>query len=355
MKRIILISVLGAVIIFIAVLILQKRGSEERDADSIKKTEVRERQNLKFSEQDRERFERLGLALKQVKRLPFSIKAAEREERSVSDTGSIVGIISDEGGNPVKGCLITLAQEGEPFTSARRSDLSGKFFFDKIGTGVYRARIMCDDFRIEREGIKVEKDRITNLNIVAQKEEKISTATVLGNIIDFVNRRPVENAMVEFAGENERASQIGTDSLGRFSINVRYPQRGRIIINKEGYIRKEINIEVTEKELTLNNIVLVAGSIRNDGNKYQGIGAALIENNSEFVVAQVFERSPASKAGLKKNDRIIQINGMDVSSLRLDELIALIRGDERTNVILTVRRGDLIQNLQIVRDIIEVK
>lgn len=355
MKRIISITVLGFVIVFIVVLALQERDSEERDADPIKKTEVKKRQNLKFSEQDKERFERLGVALKQVKRLPFGIKAAERERRSVGDTGSIVGIVSDEEGKPIKGCLITLVQEGEPFTSARRSDLSGKFFFDKIDTGVYRARIMCDDFRIEREGIKVEKDRITNLNIVAQKEDKISTATVLGNIIDFVNRRPVENAMVEFAGENERSSRIGTDDLGRFSINVRYPQSGRIIISKEGYIRKEINIEVTEKELVLNNIMLVAGRIRNDGNRYQGIGAALIENNGEFVVAQVFDGTPASTAGLKKNDRIVQINGMDVSSLRLDELIALIRGDERTNVVLTVRRSDSIQNLQIVRDIIEIK
>ncbi len=341
--------------VIIALIIISKSTSNNNSAENRDKVESKRPVRHEISGKDKERIEKISMAIKQVKALPFNIREDQVKEKKSGDTGSIIGIVNDHDGKPIKGCIITLSQKGQPFTSARKTDLSGKFFFDKIETGEYKARIVCGDFRMEREGIIVEKDKITNLDIYAEKNEQIATGTISGNIIDFSTRNPIEGASVEFSGKKEKSSQITTDNIGRFSMNVSFPQSGKIIINKEGYIRKEINIEINEREISLNNIPLVAGNIKNEGSKYQGIGAALIEKEGEFVVDHVFEGTPAAKAGLMKNDRIIQINGMDISSLRLDELIALIRGDERTNVIITIRRGDTTQNLQIVRDIIEIK
>jgi hypothetical protein len=354
MKRII-ISVSVVAILLIIVLIF--RGSEEKSEKVIERQkDRRQRESLKLIERDGKEIERLGLAIKNLKSIPFNINQKTYEaDKKGGEVGSIVGVITDENNSPFKGCIVTLSSSGTPFVAARRSDMSGKFFFDKVEVGEYRIRIQCENARTEREGILVDKDKVTNLNITVRKEERIDICIISGSVIDFVTRNPVEGAKVVFEGKNEKSSEIATDSLGRFNISVTSPQRGRIIIERDEYVRKTIDVEVNQKEIVLNNIPIVKGNISNEGGRYQGIGAALVERNGEFVVAQVFENTPAYRAGLKSGDKIIKVNGMDVNSLRLEELIALIRGDERTNVVLTIRRGDGIENLQIVRETIEIK
>jgi len=353
MKRIIL--SISVVAILLIIILVSKDRSNKGEENLQQGKSLEQRQNLKMIERDSKNLEKLGLAIKNIRRIPFDINQKKPSERQSGDTGSIIGIITGEEGNPFKGCIVTLSGAGAPFSAARRSDLSGKFFFDKVEVGEYRLRIQCEEGRTEREGIVVEKDKVANLNIVIKKEEKVSSSTISGNVIDFITRNPVEGANVIFEGKNERSSEIKTDNLGRFVVNVTSPQRGRIIIEKEGYVRKDIDVDVNQKELILNNITIVSGSIKNEDGKYQGIGAAIVTKNGEFVVVQVFENTPAYKSGLKSGDKVLKINGMDVSSLRLDEVIALIRGDERTNVIMTIKRGDAIENLQIVRETIEIK
>jgi len=353
MKRIIL--SISVVAILLIIILVSKDRSNKGEENLQQGKSLEQRQNLKMIERDSKNLEKLGLAIKNIRRIPFDINQKKPSERQSGDTGSIIGIITGEEGNPFKGCIVTLSGAGAPFAAARRSDLSGKFFFDKVEVGEYRLRIQCEEGRTEREGIVVEKDKVANLNIVIKKEEKVSSSTISGNVIDFITRNPVEGANVIFEGKNERSSEIKTDNLGRFIVNVTSPQRGRIIIEKEGYVRKDIDVDVNQKELILNNITIVSGSIKNEDGKYQGIGAAIVTKNGEFVVVQVFENTPAYKSGLKSGDKVLKINGMDVSSLRLDEVIALIRGDERTNVIMTIKRGDAIENLQIVRETIEIK
>lgn len=353
MKRIIL--SISVVAILLIIILVSKDRSNKGEENLQQGKSLEQRQNLKMIERDSKNLEKLGLAIKNIRRIPFDINQKKPSERQSGDTGSIIGIITGEEGNPFKGCIVTLSGAGAPFSAARRSDLSGKFFFDKVEVGEYRLRIQCEEGRTEREGIVVEKDKVANLNIVIKKEEKVSSSTISGNVIDFISRNPVEGANVIFEGKNERSSEIKTDNLGRFVVNVTSPQRGRIIIEKEGYVRKDIDVDVNQKELILNNITIVSGSIKNEDGKYQGIGAAIVTKNGEFVVVQVFENTPAYKSGLKSGDKVLKINGMDVSSLRLDEVIALIRGDERTNVIMTIKRGDAIENLQIVRETIEIK
>jgi len=353
MKRIIL--SISVVAILLIIILVSKDRSNKGEENLQQGKSLEQRQNLKMIERDSKNLEKLGLAIKNIRRIPFDINQKKPSERQSGDTGSIIGIITGEEGNPFKGCIVTLSGAGAPFSAARRSDLSGKFFFDKVEVGEYRLRIQCEEGRTEREGIVVEKDKVANLNIVIKKEEKVSSSTISGNVIDFISRNPVEGANVIFEGKNERSSEIKTDNLGRFIVNVTSPQRGRIIIEKEGYVRKDIDVDVNQKELILNNITIVSGSIKNEDGKYQGIGAAIVTKNGEFVVVQVFENTPAYKSGLKSGDKVLKINGMDVSSLRLDEVIALIRGDERTNVIMTIKRGDAIENLQIVRETIEIK
>ncbi|MGB9599676.1 MAG: carboxypeptidase regulatory-like domain-containing protein [Myxococcota bacterium] len=355
MKRYLFV-LLAVVISVLLVTFLIKRGGERgsEQGDFSEKLDYKRQLDPEVS-MDKERIERLNLALKNIKKLPFDITQHKKGNKTEEESGLLIGLVVDDERNPLKGCIVTLKGDGQPFTSARRSDISGKFFFDKISVGEYRVDVQCSEGRAERSGIRVEKDKISNIEIVLSKTEKGMVSTVYGNVIDFTTRNPVEGAMIYFSGKEERSSQVPTDTLGRFTLSINGSQKGNIIIEKEGYVKKVIDLDIKEREINLNNITIVKGNIKDDGRKYQGIGAALIEKNGEFVVTQVFENTPAANAGLQKDDRIYQINGNDISSLRLDEVIALIRGDERTNVILTIKRGDEIKNIQIVRETIEIK
>ncbi|MCX7944911.1 MAG: PDZ domain-containing protein [Deltaproteobacteria bacterium] len=356
MKKYLVVLLLLVVVILISLPLIRKDSEKGESKMSVtqKINKTRDR-DLRLPEQDREKLEKLGMAVKNIRRIPFEIRSETQKEDSSEEKGVLIGLVFSTENKPVKGCVITLKDEKGYFVSARRTDMSGKFYFDNIKIGEYRLLVHCEEGRTERDKVLVEKDRVNNIQIVLNKNEMITNSLIVGNVIDFITRQPVGGALVSFLGNSDSTSGVNTDSLGRFSINVTSPQRGRLVIQKDDYVKKSIELEVREREITVNNILLVKGNIKNEGNRYQGIGAALIEKDNEFVVMQVFEGSPASKAGLKSGDRIYQINGMDINLLKLDEVIALIRGDERTNVVLTIKRGDEVKYIQIVRETIEIK
>jgi carboxyl-terminal processing protease len=75
-------------------------------------------------------------------------------------------------------------------------------------------------------------------------------------------------------------------------------------------------------------------------NKYVGIGISVSTRDSEPRLVEVYEDTPAYKAGLKPGDVIVSINGQAVSGLPLEEMTGLVRGPVGTTVEMTVRRDD---------------
>ena len=75
-------------------------------------------------------------------------------------------------------------------------------------------------------------------------------------------------------------------------------------------------------------------------NRYVGIGISLNTREAEPRVVEVYEDTPAERAGLLPGDVIVQINDKPAAGLTLDELTAMIRGPAGTTVQLGVRRGD---------------
>ena len=87
-------------------------------------------------------------------------------------------------------------------------------------------------------------------------------------------------------------------------------------------------------------------------NSYVGIGAAL-ENVPEGVkIVQVFEESPAEKAGLLQGDIITAVDGESIKGVDSQIVAAMIRGEEGTTVKLTVKRGDSVLEFSIVRALV---
>lgn len=86
--------------------------------------------------------------------------------------------------------------------------------------------------------------------------------------------------------------------------------------------------------------------------KFGGIGAILLlSERQEAIIAEVISDTPAQRAGLLVGDVIVQVDGVDVSGMMLDEIVARVRGPVDTTVELSVRRGaeTILRTFSIVR------
>lgn len=82
-------------------------------------------------------------------------------------------------------------------------------------------------------------------------------------------------------------------------------------------------------------------------NAYVGIGITitLTEDDSGFEVIKVNEGGPADEAGMKAGDLIVEIEGHSTIGMTTSDGRNLVRGEENTQVAMTVRRGD--ENLEL--------
>ena len=74
--------------------------------------------------------------------------------------------------------------------------------------------------------------------------------------------------------------------------------------------------------------------------QYYGIGAGLTQDLDTMVVSitKVYKGTPSEAAGLKNDDIIVSVDGVDGTSMEVSELVKLIRGEAGTTVHLEIYR-----------------
>jgi carboxyl-terminal processing protease len=88
---------------------------------------------------------------------------------------------------------------------------------------------------------------------------------------------------------------------------------------------------------------------------FYGIGAVCQKSDEGGVlVVEPYEDAPAYKAGVRKGDRIVTVDGTDVTDMDLSAAVALIKGDKGTQVKLTVIRDGQTLEFSITRDEVSV-
>lgn len=80
-----------------------------------------------------------------------------------------------------------------------------------------------------------------------------------------------------------------------------------------------------------------------------GVGIYLEIKDSFISVVSTVRESPAYRAGIKSGDVIMAVDGRSVTGASLEEVVALIRGEEGTAVVLTIRRQENISDFDLVR------
>lgn len=89
---------------------------------------------------------------------------------------------------------------------------------------------------------------------------------------------------------------------------------------------------------------------------FYGIGAVCQKSDEGgIVIVEPYSNAPAYKAGVRKGDRVIKVDGKDIMDMDLSAAVALIKGDKGTQVKLTVVRDGQTMDFSITRNAVNIK
>jgi len=91
--------------------------------------------------------------------------------------------------------------------------------------------------------------------------------------------------------------------------------------------------------------------------KFGGLGIEITIKDGILTIISPIEGTPAFKAGLKPNDKVVRIDGNTTKDITLTEAVKKLRGDPDTPVTLTILREEerKVLDFTIMRGIIEIK
>ena len=118
-------------------------------------------------------------------------------------------------------------------------------------------------------------------------------------------------------GHKQVAGIIGNQILRMFNIAIDLP-------SKSIYFEK--NTHFRERKFNVN---------------CSGIDLQLSKDKEKLLIHQVFENSPASKAGILLNDELVEIDGMRVKGVGLPKIQQILRKEGETIELLIARSGDM--------------
>ncbi|MCX7589571.1 MAG: S41 family peptidase [bacterium] len=89
---------------------------------------------------------------------------------------------------------------------------------------------------------------------------------------------------------------------------------------------------------------------------FGGIGAEIGSKNNFIIIVAPLKNSPAEKAGLKPQDKILFIDSTSTDGMSIEDAVKIIRGQVGTEVKLTILRDgwEKPQEFKIIRQIIEI-
>lgn len=90
--------------------------------------------------------------------------------------------------------------------------------------------------------------------------------------------------------------------------------------------------------------------------KFYGIGAVCqLSGEGGVLLVDVYDNGAGYQAGLRSGDRVVNVDGRDITDMELSSAVSLIKGDKGTSVTLEVIRGTERLTFSAVRDAVEAK
>lgn len=84
--------------------------------------------------------------------------------------------------------------------------------------------------------------------------------------------------------------------------------------------------------------------------EYSGVGFSMTTLRDTLVVMRTLDGSPSERAGVKKNDRVVSVNGTSLIGVEYREAVELLRGKKGSVASLSILRGGKELTIDVVRD-----
>lgn len=89
--------------------------------------------------------------------------------------------------------------------------------------------------------------------------------------------------------------------------------------------------------------------------KFGGIGIIVSQEKNKILIVSPIEDTPAFKAGIKAEDEIVAIDGIDIKKLAMKDISDHLRGEPGTSVKLSIKRANQKLDFVLKREIIKIK
>ena len=228
-------------------------------------------------------------------------------------------------------------------------------------TDVERLQLLADTSAAIVQGYYVDQARVEAdalLELVMEKLLEIQVVSIertsAGHWQLHDGGRTLEVPMVK---DMQHFSQTLLDIAAWLSKNAKFTQRYGLQEADEGvyYLLNELLAELDNHSALLTSDEYSELKQGTEG-EFGGIGILVGIRDDLLTVIKPLPNSPASRAGIQKRDRIINIDGRNTFEFSLDQLVKHMRGDPDTRVNLSLlRRGDMSpRQVQIRREVVQV-
>jgi len=295
------------------------------------------------------------------------VQAGKDNVVKLGSGGGIEGVVVDARGSPVVEYRLTIELflpkvEGVDIGARGRpkkfEDPQGTFQLEKLPAGKYVLAASAEGQPPGKsDTVEVEVGRTTrNVRITLPP-----AATLTGTVRDEETNKPIEGATVRLdgmagGGGFDIAAPAKTDAEGAYALSGVPPGPFSVRVEGAGYRARIVPGLLTRGASTVREDITLR-SMGDGGarSEFEGIGAILgPTTGAGLVVMSVVDGGPAAKAGLRRGDRVLRIDGVSALEMTLADAIQRLRGPQGSRVSIGISRegeGDL--ELVVTRDRIE--
>ncbi|MFZ5443646.1 MAG: carboxypeptidase regulatory-like domain-containing protein [Myxococcota bacterium] len=265
----------------------------------------------------------------------------------LSTPATLAGRVSDRRGQPVPAFVITVRQKLGPLEQAelvshRVVDAEGRYELNGLPAGTVVASASALGFApAEPLELRLDASRVSTADFTLREG-----GTVEGRVVDRKTKAPLAGAVVSLEGQGDTSllmtTSARTDEHGRFVLPGLKPGRRSLFVAASGHHARIKQIEARADEVTGPIELELTPVAEGERPRVElvGIGAVLEAKGDALVIKRVLPGGGAAEADLVEGDGILSIEGQLSVNVGFVGGIELIRGEEGTTVLLSVRRHD---------------
>lgn len=263
----------------------------------------------------------------------------------VRPESGLSGTVTDRRGQPVTGFVITVAEKHNLAESAVQThnvvNAKGEWSLAHLPAATLLVSAAALGFApSDPQEVPLVNGERKTVNLVLDEG-----GTIAGVVLDRVTRAPLVGAVVSMEGDSEArllvSTNARTDLDGGFVLPGIRPGRRSVLTVAQAHHGRLMTVQVREGAQTPLEVLLTpvpAGE--RPRLELVGIGAVLEAKGDALVVMKVLPGGGAAEIGLVPGDALLSIEGRLASNLGFAGGVELIRGEEGTTVLLSVRRAD---------------